>query len=355
MRQIRIWQAIGLVVGALLQGACGDEAKPSPTQPSGNGSGTGGAEVTAVVITNGPSQPLDLGDHVSLGANATLANGTTRDCAGEATWTSSDAKAATVAKGVVTVVGAGPVSVAATCNGKSASLAIPIDIRAHVTISGLVTDSTSGAGVQGAFVRLIVDGREGAELATGAAGAFAFDVPWTRAPLAVDVRGPGYALAHQPFELAGDRTTQLTVPLRRASSVVLARQGRLCYVNRAAPPDSQQRALDACHAAGYDDISPVRWHVGRAPGGQFVADVSSFSLDYEEYLVPTLICNGRATDMTWESSTEGPPASWSAPLPTTTVRYVAPADASCDYDLEVRLILRNRYYSGYQLTLTLQP
>lgn len=312
--------------------------------------------VTAVVITNGPTQALDLGDRVTLAANATLTGGSTRDCTGDATWTSSDAKAATVAKGVVTVVGAGPVSVSATCEGKSASLAIPIEIRAQVTINGMVTDSTTGAGVQGAFVRIIVDGREGAEVPSGANGGFSFNVPWTRAMLAVDVRGAGYAFVHQPFELGADRTASLTVPLRRATSVVLTRTGKMCDVKAGGSPDFQQRARAACIEAGYSEMSPIRFHVGRVYGGQFVADIGSFSFDYEEYLVPTLICNGRGADMKFESEVDdGPPAPWSASLPTTTTRYVAAADAACDYDLELRLILRNRYYSGYQLTLTLQP
>jgi hypothetical protein len=103
-------------------------------------------------------------------------------------------------------------------------------------------------------------------------------------------------------------------------------------------------------------MSPVRFPVGRVSSGQIVADIGTFSFDYEEYLVPTLICNGRGADMKFEHEVDdGPPAPWSASLPTTTTRYVAAADASCDYDLELRLILRNRYYSGYQLTLTLQP
>src|SRR5690349_21660028 len=220
-----------VMAAALHQAGCGDEAKPSPTQPSGGSQPNGGGTaVTAVVITNGPTQALDLGDRVTLAANATLTGGSTRDCTGDATWTSSDAKAATVAKGVVTVVGAGPVSVSATCEGKSASLAIPIEIRAQVTINGMVTDSTTGAGVQGAFVRIIVDGREGAEVPSGANGGFSFNVPWTRAMLAVDVRGAGYAFVHQPFELGADRTASLTVPLRRATSVVLTRTGKMCDV-----------------------------------------------------------------------------------------------------------------------------
>lgn len=137
--------------------------------------------------------------------------------------------------------------------------------------------------------------------------------------------------------------------------MVLDQRGFMCYVNTGASPDEQQRELDYCHAAGVYEPTSKRWHVGRVYSGHFSADVGSFELDYEEFVTPTLLCNGRPVSMTAVSGADGPVASWSAGHVTTTITFTAPSDASCDYDLQLAPSLRNRYYTAFHVTLTLQP
>ena len=91
---------------------------------------------------------------------------------------------------------------------------------AHITIEGLVLDggSSSPAFVQGAFVRLIVDGQEGPEVTTDANGRVSFDIPFPQGSTAIDVRAPGFAAVHFPFDVGHDRDVRLTISLTRDGS-----------------------------------------------------------------------------------------------------------------------------------------
>jgi hypothetical protein len=352
-----------IVAGVLTvaQIGCDDTKPPPPTAPTSPNSGTppASATITAVIIGNVPTQPLDLGDHATLRADATLSTGQSRDCTRDAAWTTSDAKVMTVDRGTVTVVGAGSARVTATCDGKSGSAAIPIQVHTQRAVQGVVTDGASNTPVAGAFVRLITDGREGLEVTTATNGTFSFDIASTATTLAVDVRAAGYAMLHQPFDLPPGRPSMLSVPLRRAPSLVLARQGKICYDKVTDTPQQQEANRQECASLGYNEPSTIRWHVGRVYSGQFVLDFGTRYIDFtdvHEFTFANLICNGRSIPMTRGQGTNGDPKSWSAGMRTSVYQFTAPSDSTCDYDLEAQVILLfPPLYTPYDVQLTLQP
>jgi hypothetical protein len=223
LRQTIPWTCLVAAI-AVAQVACDDKPK-SPSMPTEPGGGNGGT--TSVVISNVPTQPLDFGDSVKLRADLKSADGTSRDCTAEATWTASDTSAVELANGTLTVIGgSGPVTVKATCSGVSTSVTIPIDIRAHI-IKGVVTDAASGAGIDGAFVQVIVDGRGGIEIKTDASGAYTIVFVAKPTTLSLDVRAAGYTTVHQPIDPNAGRSVSVNISLQRGPAFLAKAQGRL--------------------------------------------------------------------------------------------------------------------------------
>jgi hypothetical protein len=188
LRRTLSWPCLVAAI-AFVQVAC-DDKRVSPSMPTEPGGGNGGG-AASVVISNVPTLPLDFGDSVKLHADLKSAGGTSRDCTAEAAWTASDPTAVDLTGGMLTVTGGfGPVIVKATCSGASGTATIPIDIRARI-IKGVVADAASGAAIEGAFVRVIVDGHEGIEITTDAGGAYTIVFVAKPTSLALDVRAAG--------------------------------------------------------------------------------------------------------------------------------------------------------------------
>jgi hypothetical protein len=140
-RTSRLWlfALLGFgVLGAVVGWACG---RSSSSAPSSNTPGAPSAStVTSVTVTGTPPA---VGGTSQFTATAALSNGTTQDVTSQAVWDSSNPSVATVVAGRVTGVAPGEVDITATYQGVSGRTRITIG-RNTFTISGRVTDGTSG-------------------------------------------------------------------------------------------------------------------------------------------------------------------------------------------------------------------
>ena len=116
------WKVVGRVVGvALLSGAA------FLTGCGGDGGSASGPAVVAIVITGVPAAPVYPGQSAQLTANATFADGTTRDVTDIATWSTTDPGVVAVsATGSMTAAGPGRADVSATFGGAGHSIAIAV-------------------------------------------------------------------------------------------------------------------------------------------------------------------------------------------------------------------------------------
>jgi hypothetical protein len=106
----------------------------SPTLPSA-------ASVVSIAVTGAAPK---VGQTAPFIAAATLSDRSTQTVTSQATWRSSNAAVAAVTNaGVVTGVGVGVVDITATYQGTTGTSHVEVD-RALYTISGHVTDGTSG-------------------------------------------------------------------------------------------------------------------------------------------------------------------------------------------------------------------
>src|SRR5262245_27212149 len=134
----------------VMTAACGnDNASPAaPTPPP----------VSSAAVTIDVTSAAATGSSFQLTATARMADGSSRDVTGVATWQSSNINLATVTSaGFVTVVGTGEVELRATYAGVTGSM--------HVTVRGPQTYSFTGVvaelapkvhGIAGARVQIVV-------------------------------------------------------------------------------------------------------------------------------------------------------------------------------------------------------
>jgi hypothetical protein len=98
-----------------------------------------------------------VGATSQMTATAAFSDGTTQNVTTQATWRTGNAAVATVSSsGLVTGVGPGTVSITATLQSTSNSvqITVPQPVVPTFTITGRVTDGTSGSGLPGADVRI---------------------------------------------------------------------------------------------------------------------------------------------------------------------------------------------------------
>jgi len=103
-------------------------------------------------------------------ATATMSNGTTQNVTSQATWQSSNAAIATVnAAGIVTGVAPGDVDITATFQSVAGRQRITVVVRTF-TLTGLVTDGTSGGILPNINIQITAGPRTGASTRTDATG-----------------------------------------------------------------------------------------------------------------------------------------------------------------------------------------
>ena len=136
-------------------------------------------------------------------ATATLSNSTTQNVTSQATWQSSNQVVATVNSGLVTALQAGTVDITATYQNVNGSvrLTVPQPVVLIYTLSGTVTDGTSGGILPG--IRM--------SITTG-----------TNAGLSTTTDSTGQVFDLRNFRRLNDR-------LRTRHKLPDARQSRNCY------------------------------------------------------------------------------------------------------------------------------
>jgi hypothetical protein len=159
----RIVHATALVA-ALTPIACSrnDAAPTTPTPPAA-------ASVTSIAVT-GSAPPVGL--TAQFTATATLSNGTTQNVTSQATWQSSNPAVATVTSaGVVTGVTPGEVDITAT-NQTIAGRARVTVVPAAYSVSGVVTDATSGGVLPNINMQITSGPSAGTSTKTDGSGAY---------------------------------------------------------------------------------------------------------------------------------------------------------------------------------------
>ena len=124
---IAVWRQVardvsvrGIVALGVVAIGCGDDAPLAPTQP------TPTARTVSALVIEAPSTMLEVGQTVMLTARASYSDGSNATVM--AVWQSSDPAVATVdASGVVTTVARGTATIAATFDGRMASVDIEVE------------------------------------------------------------------------------------------------------------------------------------------------------------------------------------------------------------------------------------
>jgi Carboxypeptidase regulatory-like domain len=148
--------------------------------------------------------------------------GTPRDVTGLATWTTSDANAATInSVGFVTVLRDATVSIRASYRGAEGFLIMDLQAggqrRYYRALSGFVTDTQDSSKISGVTVQITDGPNVNRSTTTGADGAYqlydlelgTFTVRFTKS---------GYASLTRTFTITGDKFNDLSVSLTRAAS-----------------------------------------------------------------------------------------------------------------------------------------
>jgi trimeric autotransporter adhesin len=152
------------VAAAVTIAACSSKKSgESPTTPTGS--------VTSVAVTgNAPT----IGLTTQLTATATLSTGATQNVTSQATWQSSNTAIATVnSAGVVTGMSAGDVDITATYQAVAGRARITVAPTTY-TVSGAVTDGTSGGVLPNINIQILSGANAGISTRTDAAGAYSF-------------------------------------------------------------------------------------------------------------------------------------------------------------------------------------
>jgi hypothetical protein len=192
---------------ALIPQACGSSsssqspAAPTPTPPAAN-------SVTSIAVTG--SAPL-VGQTAQFSAVASFSDGTTQSVTSLATWQSSSPAIATVgSSGMVTGVAAGEVDITATYQSQSGRVHSTI-AAATFSLSGLITDGTSGGVLPGINIRVTSGTNAGASTKTDGAGMYAIG---SLAPgaMTVSASAVSYETVEKAVTVSGNTRLDFVLP-----------------------------------------------------------------------------------------------------------------------------------------------
>jgi hypothetical protein len=202
MRNLRL--AIAATASIALSSCAGSSSSPSAPSPVTSTTAIV-TTTTAVVRIIVAGTPPPLGTSSQFTAIAVLTDGSSQTVTSQATWLSSNTSVATVSgSGMVSARSNGSVVISATYAGTEGSLAFAVVPPATVTLSGTITDATSGSGV--AATVTVKDALGGIKSAV-ADGAGRYSILGL-AGGAVDVTAvaPNYVAITKSIMMYGDRT-----------------------------------------------------------------------------------------------------------------------------------------------------
>jgi len=154
---------------ALNADACGS---PGSSQPTAAPTPAPGPASSVASITVSGSTP-SIGQAAQFTAVALLSDGTTQSVTSLAAWQSSNTAIATVSSsGTVTGVAAGEVDISATYQSQTGRIRAAV-AAFTLTLSGVITDGTSGGVLPGINVRITSGSNAGASAKTDGAGTYA--------------------------------------------------------------------------------------------------------------------------------------------------------------------------------------
>jgi carboxypeptidase family protein/Big-like domain-containing protein len=175
---------------------------PAPTPPAVTVSSV---SVTGTMPTVGATTPFS--------ATATLSNGTAQTVTSQATWSSSNTSVATVTNtGVVTAIGVGIADITATYQGASGTSHVSV-VRATYTVSGHVTDGTSGGVLPNIMIQTVNSDNTTKSTLTGAAGDYAVG-GILAGPVMVTASAISYQTTTKAVTVSSD--TRIDIVLERA-------------------------------------------------------------------------------------------------------------------------------------------
>lgn len=191
-----------LAVSVIASGCSKDSPSPTPS-PS--------PTVTSVALTG--SSP-NTGAAVQFIATATLSNGTTQNVTSQATWASSNNAVATVtAAGVVTGVALGDADITATYQNVAGRMHVTIG-RVTYTLTGTVTDGTSGGVLPNVTVQVVDSSGNTQSTKSGSTGAYSIS-GIAAGSAAISASAVSYQTFTQTMSISAD--AQLNVVMQRVS------------------------------------------------------------------------------------------------------------------------------------------
>jgi CarboxypepD_reg-like domain/Bacterial Ig-like domain (group 2)/Protein of unknown function (DUF3761) len=191
---------------AIIAWACGGGSTP-PSSPSNSTSTTPSAPTVTAVAVSGTAP--NVGATAQFAANATFSNGTNQVVTSQAAWQSSATGVAPVnAAGVVSGVAAGEADITATYQTVSGKMHVAVAV-AIITVSGTVTDATSGTPLSG----IIVAGA-GKSVMTDASGRYSMAVP--AGGIGLVASGTGFVTTEKILTVTAD--TRVDFVLARAAT-----------------------------------------------------------------------------------------------------------------------------------------
>ncbi|MBE3123251.1 MAG: carboxypeptidase regulatory-like domain-containing protein, partial [Planctomycetes bacterium] len=174
--------------------------------------------VDAVAVTptglTATGSPTDLfpNQTVQLTATARMSDGSSQDVTGQATWSSSNAAAASVSStALVTAVAVGDTDIRAAWQGLTALLRIRVIARppSSYSLSGIVRENTSNNPLPGATVQVTAGDQAGRSTTTGSDGRY--QLSGLTGTLTVQVSAGGYANQTFTVTLTADASRDLTL------------------------------------------------------------------------------------------------------------------------------------------------
>jgi hypothetical protein len=178
---------------------------PSPTPPSPPTPSVSAVTVSGATPTVGVTAPFS--------ATANLSNGTAQAITSQATWRTSNTSVASVTNGgAVTGVGIGEADITASYQGVSGTAHISV-VRAMYTVSGLVTDGTSGGILPNIYIQTVDTTGTGRSTRTDSAGNYSTSGV-APGPLTLTASAVSYQTTMRTVTVSSD--TRIDIVLERA-------------------------------------------------------------------------------------------------------------------------------------------
>ena len=243
----RILGLVLVVFLAVFLAACSQDTSTSdgPTGPSS-------PTVTSVTLAGSLSMNI-IGQTSQVTATAHFAKGTTQNVTAQATWTSSDATVVTVTGGLVTAVGEGTATIAATYQNVSGLTRVTVTKPPNYMLSGKVTESapTTSTVLSGARIDFTDAANQGRFATTDGTGQYQLlQVPagtyTVRATLA------GYVDATKQVTVSANTTLDFAL-VPTPNTIWFTRTGSISASSAGCPGEThpcQAFALPPVHNAG---------------------------------------------------------------------------------------------------------